>query len=115
MRALSSGDLPAIRDNRNAWKIDPDALDAWAQKRPGPSPVTDRTVTENRPNQDQTTLKDTPETLARLAAAEAKIEGLEARLSDTQSDRDRLAGLLERALEPKPSLWERIRGRHSSS
>ena len=29
-------------------------------------------------------------------------------LSDTQADRDRLAALLERALEPRPGLIERI-------
>ena len=30
------------------------------------------------------------------------------RLADTQTDRDRLAALLEKALEPRPGLLERI-------
>lgn len=45
---------------------------------------------------------------ADLAAAQARIEGLEARLADTQAERDRLSGLLERALEPRRSLWSRL-------
>jgi hypothetical protein len=30
------------------------------------------------------------------------------RLADTQAERDRLSGLLERALEPRPGLLERL-------
>lgn len=30
------------------------------------------------------------------------------RLTDTQADRDRLAGLLEKALEPRPGLIDRL-------
>jgi len=48
---------------------------------------------------------------ADLAAAQARIEGLEARLSDTQAERDRLAALLEKALEPRPGIIARIFGR----
>ena len=29
MRAINSQELQAIRDNRNQWKIAPDALDRW--------------------------------------------------------------------------------------
>lgn len=101
MRALSSGDLPAIRDNKNAWQIDVDALEKWAEKRPGPSPDTNRTMTVNQPEADRTTPVDTPETLVRLAIAES-------RLSDVTAERDRLALLLEKALEPRPGLIERI-------
>lgn len=46
-----------------------------------------------------------------LATAKAEIEGLEARLVDTQAERDRLAVLLERALEPRPGILSRIFGR----
>jgi hypothetical protein len=44
----------------------------------------------------------------RLAALEVEVRMLRDRLTDTQADRDRLAGLLERALEPRPSLLERL-------
>lgn len=47
-----------------------------------------------------------------LASAQAKIEGLEARLSDTQAERDRLAALLEKALETRSiGLFARLFGR----
>lgn len=122
MRALSSGDLPAIRDNRNSWKIEAGALDAWAKKRPGPSPDTDRsadragpdrTITEDRTGPERTTPTDTTATLARLAAAEAKIEGLEARLADTQADRDAWRQQAERLASKSrsPGIFGRIFGR----
>lgn len=102
MRALASGDLPAIRDNRNAWQIDVADLEEWAAKRPGqapdPDPDTSRTTVPDHP---QTVYTDTPETLARLAVAEA-------RLSDVTAERDRLAALLEKALQPRPGFIERI-------
>ena len=108
MRALASGDLPAIRDNKNAWQIDAEALDRWADKRPGPSPDqgpdNDRTMQQDQPEPDRTIYADTPETLVRLAVAEA-------RLADVTAERDRLAHLLEKALEPRPGILARIFGR----
>lgn len=47
----------------------------------------------------------------KIAASAARIEGLEARLADTQAERDRLAALLEKALEARPGLIARIFGR----
>lgn len=108
MRALASGELPAIRDNKNSWQIDTEALDRWAEKRPGPSPdhgpVTDRPVPEDHHQPDRTIYADTPETLVRLAVAEA-------RLADVTAERDRLAALLEKSLEPRPGLIARLFGR----
>jgi len=43
-----------------------------------------------------------------LAALRAELAGVRDRLADTQTDRDRLAALLEKALEPRPGLLERI-------
>lgn len=39
-----------------------------------------------------------------LAAAKAENAGLRDRLTDTQADRDRLAGLLDRALEARTTV-----------
>lgn len=44
----------------------------------------------------------------KIAASAARIEGLEARLADTQAERDRLAALLEKALEARPGIISRI-------
>jgi hypothetical protein len=105
MRALSSGDLPAIRDNRNAWQIGIDDLEKWAENRTGQAPDlsldTDRAAPEDQP---RTIYADTPETIAKLAVAEA-------RLSDVTAERDRLMGLLEKALHPRPSIFGRLFGR----
>jgi hypothetical protein len=46
-----------------------------------------------------------------LAALRAELAGVRNRLSDTQADKDRLAGLLEKALERPPGLIERLVGR----
>lgn len=95
MRALESKSLRGERDNKNRWKISREALDEWTQYRP----VSDRSET------GQNTDIDRPETghvREELAAARAEIAGLRDRLTDTQAERDRLAALLERALEPRP-------------
>lgn len=104
MRALSSGELPAIRDNRNTWQIEVSELEKWAADRPGQAPdrpmVTDRTTNMDPP---ATVYKDSPETTARLAVAEA-------RLSDVTEERDRLARLLEKVLERRRSIFGRLFG-----
>lgn len=43
-----------------------------------------------------------------IATLRAELAGVLDRLADTQADRDRLAALLERALEPRPGLLERL-------
>lgn len=57
----------------------------------------------------------TPDTSEELNAARVELSGLRAelagvrdRLTDAQANRDRLAALLEKALEPRPGLLERI-------
>ena len=100
MRALSTNKLRAIRDNKNAWKIDKDDLEKWAGQRP----VTDQTLPSPAQSQLAVTTMDTPETLARLAVAEA-------RLADALAERDRWRELAERLSQPRPSIWNRLLGR----
>lgn len=117
MRALTSGELPAIRDNKNAWQIDAEALDRWSEKRPGPSPdqgaVTDRTAETDQPEPARTTPADTPETLVRLAAAETRAEMLAEQVNDLKRDRDAWRQQAEKlASESRPvSIWGRLFGR----
>lgn len=55
------------------------------------------------------------ELMVEIASLRAKMEGLMGRLADTQAERDRLAALLDRALEPRPvvqrGILDRIFGR----
>ena len=44
----------------------------------------------------------------RIASLEVEVRMLRDRLSDTQAERDRLTALLEKALEPRPGLIERL-------
>lgn len=44
----------------------------------------------------------------RIAELEVQVRMLRDQLTDTKADRDRLAGLLEKALEPRPGFLERI-------
>ena len=109
MRALANRSLPAQRDNKNRWLISRADLDAWAAMRPEQDRTetpTDRTVTE--PNPDMSAQLSA--TQADLAASRAEAAGLRDRLADTQADRDRLARLLEKALEPR-GIIARIFGR----
>ena len=43
-----------------------------------------------------------------IATLQAELAGVRDRLTDTQADRDRLAGLLEKSLKPRPGLLERL-------
>lgn len=104
MRAINSKQLNAYRDNRNRWQIERDALDKWSATRP----EQDRSVSTSDPITDRPVTETDQATITELATAKATIKGLEARLADTQAERDRLAVLLEKAIEPKPGLIERL-------
>lgn len=91
-RALKSGAILGMRDNRGRWGVSPESLDVWA-------PEVQRT--ELHIVQDE---QPAPDAQVQLATALARIEGLEARLADTQAERDRLAGLLDKALETRANI-----------
>ena len=78
MRAIKNHELKAIRDNKNHWKIDPNELTMW-------SASTVRTVEVAHPVH---TPKDSPETLAHVAALEAENGQLRERLSEIKEDRN---------------------------
>lgn len=112
MRALASKSLPALRDNKNRWQISREALEAWAADRPD-HPTSN--LGSVRP-----VVADSSELIearTKIAALTAENAGLRDRLEDTQADRDRLAALLEKALEartvhsPAAGFWARLLGR----
>jgi len=49
-----------------------------------------------------------PGDAVRIAALEVEVRMLRDRLNDTQAERNRLAALLETALQPRPGLLERL-------
>lgn len=49
-----------------------------------------------------------PGDAVRIASLEVEVRMLRDRLSDTQAERDRLTALLEKALEPRPGLIDRL-------
>lgn len=104
MRALSAGHLRAIRDNEGRWQIEPEALEDWLSMRRTP----DRqypTVSSGHPSPAPL---DTPETLSKLAASEARSEALAAQVDDLKAERDRLLSIIERQSEPRPGILMRL-------
>lgn len=102
MRALASGELKAIRDNRNSWKISHEELISWSlnrteQVRSGPDLSTDRSE-EGPLNQMANQLAD----------AEKRAAVAEARLSDAIADRNEWRTLALRLSEPRPGFFDRL-------
>lgn len=92
MRALSSGHLRAIRDNNGNWQIEPEAVDDWMSMRRSH----DRQSPDISDGPHPVTPLDTPETLAKLAAAETRAELLSAQVQDLKADRDAWRSQAER-------------------
>lgn len=95
MQALKSHELKGVQSNNGRWKITKEAIEDWLSLRPDTS----------RYSQKETET-DTVSVSSELVAAQIEIakltaekEGLEARLSDTQAERDRLAETLNKTLE----------------
>jgi len=110
MRALAAGHLRAIRDNEGQWRIEPEAVDDWQSMRRTHDRQSPVTSIDSHP----VTPVDTPETLAKLAGAEARAEALSMQVADLRSERDRLLSMLEKAsdLRPNRAGWfDRLLGR----
>ncbi len=101
MRALGTRNLPATRDNRNAWLIRREDLDRWSEARPLGGPVpdldTDRIITGPEAGQ-----RPDHEAVMRLAAAEARADTLAVQVADLRQERDRLLALVERLADKQP-------------
>lgn len=106
MRALSTGEMRGIRDNRNAWRIAPEDVDSWSSDRP----VNDRTMTMDTLGQPAVTPTDTPETLARLAIAEARLADALDAAAEARKERDAWREQAERLAARGGLLW-RLLGR----
>lgn len=100
MRALSSGNLKAMRDNEGNWQISLSALEDWMSMRRTP----DRHPPVMTVGHAMATPQDTPETIAKLAASETEIRMLREQMADLRADRDALReALSQAALQPQAS------------
>ena len=105
MRAIESHELQAFRDNRNHWKIDPQALNKWADAQWAPS---------DHAHPDAPTLP-TPDLAISLARAEAERDSLREQLEQVKEDRDHWRRLAERQQgilehDRSKNIWKRFFG-----
>lgn len=101
MRAIEAKELKAFRDNRNHWKITPQALEEWANAQCAPS---GQVPTFAHPDQTETTGPASTELDAERAARQAAEEArrmaeidaaeLRGKLAATEAERDRLHGIV---------------------
>jgi excisionase family DNA binding protein len=105
-RALLSGDLEGNRNNRGHWRIEANAVDAWAELHVRTDvPAEQPTEHDSKANSNDQVFQ------IENAGLRVEVTQLRERLNDTQAERDRLADLLEKALQPRPGLIARIFGR----
>lgn len=102
VKALHDKHLPAERDNRGRWRIDPDSVDTWAATWRATPSVTGADSDASHPASTVATLRED------LAATRATVTGLEARLADRDREIARLDAALRVALERRPGLLERL-------
>lgn len=103
MRAIESHELQAFRDNRNHWKIDPQALDKWADAQWAPT---------GHAHYEMPTLP-TPDLAVSLARIEAERDALREQLEQIKEDRDHWRELAKRQQEILEGertrrLWKRL-------
>lgn len=88
MRAIESHDLKAVRDNRNHWKIAPEALEIWACVQWSPA----------QHAHAETTVTPTSDALE-LSVVKAENNQLRERLASTEADRDRWQAMAEKLVD----------------
>ena len=102
MRAINAGDLMASRDNRNVWRITPEALAAWLSRHSAhcaaAAALVEPAVTPAVPAHPNDTARAEVETLRiSLAVATTRAEAAEADRDAWRAHAERLAS---RAAEP---------------
>ena len=86
MRAISGGNLPAHRDNRNQWQIDLKALERWRADRPDHNRTMtglhDRSPDRAAPDHLSAVAQELAEARAQVAEMQVRAEQLETRLDE---------------------------------
>ena len=113
MRAIGAQELTAFRDNRNHWKITPQAVEQWALAQCAPSgqahqlPSHDAQLAHPAPTPDKGAGALESERQARRLA-EVEAAELRGKLAATEAERDRLHGIVQSLTAPQPkrrSWW----------
>lgn len=106
MRAIEAQELPAFRDNRNHWKITPQAVEQWALAQCAPSghahqlPTIDTQPAHPVPTPDEGARALEAERQARRLA-EVEAAELRGKLAATEAERDRLHGIIQSLTAPQ--------------
>lgn len=112
MRAIEAQKLPAFRDNRNHWKITPQAVEQWAVAQCAPSghahqlPNLDAQSAHPAPTLNEGTRALEAEREARRLA-EVEAAELRGKLAATEAERDRLNSIIQNltTAPPKRRKW----------
>jgi len=103
MRAIESKELQATRDNRNRWKIAPEALQKWASAQWARS---ERSVDEYSDLPSPATPPPTMQAAPELVAAQAEIRVLRERIEDLDRDRVHWRDMAQKLASPAPrAAW----------
>lgn len=105
MRAIETQDLLAFRDNRNHWKITPQAIDEWVRAHCAPNGQTPISAQSDQANAYLVPTVDAEAELKaeREARRQAEVEAgeLRGKLAAIEAERDRLHSLIERLTAPQ--------------
>ena len=98
MRAIETMELPAFRDNRNRWKIEPEELNKWAGTHWAPT---------GHAHMEMPTLltsETTSELREKLVAEAARANAAERARDQAEADRDHWRAIAE-TLARRPRNW----------
>jgi len=104
MRAIETQELSAFRDNRNHWKITPQALEMWASAQCATTGQMPTPAHSEQRDAHPMPILDAGELQAeREARRQAEVEAgeLRGKLAATEAERDRLHSLIERLTAPQ--------------
>lgn len=108
LRAVQRGELQAVRDNRNRWRVDVESLDAWAAARlpSGPSPAQAQSALDAAQSDGErlAAIRERDELRVQLAGRLAELDGVRELLRAVEADRD-----VWRDLARQP-WWQRLFG-----
>lgn len=109
MRAINSGKLRAIRDNKNQWRINKDDLREWGAHTVRTPEDAPETAPEAQPAHASTDPDYVSDLKSSLAAERVRAEAAERARDQAEKDRDRWQAIAEKlATQPTVGFLQRI-------